>query len=63
VREPIAPGAPGWLFVNGEIWRAVSDRPLAAGTRAQVVAVNGLEVTVRPPDPLAVPPWVASKIR
>jgi len=47
VREPIAPGAPGRLFVHGEIWRAVSDRPHAAGTRAQVVAVNGLEVTVQ----------------
>lgn len=48
VREPIAPGVPGRLFVNGEIWRAVSDQAIAAGTRARIMAVHGLEVTVRP---------------
>jgi membrane-bound serine protease (ClpP class) len=48
VREAIAPGAPGQLFVHGEIWRAVSDQAIAAGTRARIMAVRGLEVTVRP---------------
>jgi membrane-bound serine protease (ClpP class) len=48
VREAIAPGAPGRMFVHGEIWRAVSDARLAPGARARITAVNGLEVVVRP---------------
>jgi membrane-bound serine protease (ClpP class) len=51
VREPITPGTPGRVFVHGEIWRAVSDAPLAAGTRARVTAVTGLEIVVRPFNP------------
>jgi membrane-bound serine protease (ClpP class) len=47
VREPIAPGAAGTVFVHGEIWRARSNEPLPTGTRARVVAVSGLEVTVQ----------------
>jgi membrane-bound serine protease (ClpP class) len=47
VREAIAPGAPGQLFVHGELWRAVSDEPIGAGGRARVTAVQGLEVEVR----------------
>jgi membrane-bound serine protease (ClpP class) len=48
VRAAIEPGMPGRVFVHGEIWRAVSDTPLAAGTRALVTAVDGLQVVVRP---------------
>jgi membrane-bound serine protease (ClpP class) len=48
VREPIAPGTPGRIFVHGEIWRAVSDAPIEVGTRACVIGVRGLEVIVRP---------------
>jgi membrane-bound serine protease (ClpP class) len=48
VRAAIAPGIPGQLFVHGEIWRAVSDQPIAVGTRARILAVRGLEVAVRP---------------
>lgn len=47
VREAIAPGACGLVFVHGEIWRAVSDEPIGAGARAQVTAVRGLQVEVR----------------
>jgi len=54
VRAAIAPGAAGQLFVNGEIWRAVSDRAIAVGTRARVITVSGLEVTVAPEDPAAI---------
>jgi membrane protein implicated in regulation of membrane protease activity len=36
------------MLVHGEIWRAVSDVALPAGTRARITAVNGLEVVVRP---------------
>src|SRR5208282_267816 len=34
VREAIAPGTPGRVFIHGEIWRAVSDQPIGAGARA-----------------------------
>ena len=47
VREAIAPGVPGRVFVHGEIWRAVSDQPIGAGARARVTAVRGLEIEVR----------------
>jgi membrane-bound serine protease (ClpP class) len=47
VREAIAPGTPGKVFVHGEIWRASSDDVLAAGARARVNAVRGLEIKVQ----------------
>jgi membrane-bound serine protease (ClpP class) len=47
VREAIAAGAPGKIFVHGEIWRAISRDALAPGARARVTAVKGLEVEVR----------------
>ncbi len=50
VRDPIGPGAPGHLFVHGEIWRARSDRALEPGTHARVTAVRGLELEVHPID-------------
>ncbi|MBI3759801.1 MAG: nodulation protein NfeD [Deltaproteobacteria bacterium] len=53
VREPIEAGIPGQIFVHGEIWRAVSENPIAAGTRARITAVRGLEVTVRPEAEIA----------
>jgi membrane-bound serine protease (ClpP class) len=48
VREAIAPGAPGRLFVHGELWRAASAAPLPAGARARIAAVDGLELVVSP---------------
>ncbi len=66
VRSPIAPDAPGQIFVNGEIWRAVSDQSIAAGAHARITAVNGLQVTVQPVpgDRLGkVPPPVAPMVR
>jgi membrane-bound serine protease (ClpP class) len=47
VREAIAPGRPGRVFVHGEHWRAVSNETLEVGARARVVAVQGLEIEVR----------------
>jgi membrane-bound serine protease (ClpP class) len=47
VREPIAPGTPGKVFVHGEIWRATSFDELKPGARARVKAVNGLELQVQ----------------
>jgi membrane-bound serine protease (ClpP class) len=48
VREQIGPGAPGRVFVHGEVWRAVSDQPIGPGNHVRVTGVRGLEVTVRP---------------
>jgi membrane-bound serine protease (ClpP class) len=47
VREAIGPGTPGKVFVHGEIWRASSLDPIAAGARAQITAIRGLELEVR----------------
>ena len=43
--EPLDPA--GWVQVAGERWRATADRPVAAGERVQVVAVEGLALRVR----------------
>ena len=47
VRQAIAPGTAGWIFIHGEMWRAVSDQPLTSGARARVKAINGLELQVQ----------------
>lgn len=47
VREPIAAGVAGRVFVHGEHWRAVSNETLGVGARARVIAVHGLELEVR----------------
>jgi len=46
VREAIQPGSPGCVLVHGELWRAVSETPLSAGTPVRVKAVHGLEINV-----------------
>jgi membrane-bound serine protease (ClpP class) len=38
----------GRVFVNGEIWDAVSDEPIREGEEARVKAVSGLTLTVAP---------------
>jgi membrane-bound ClpP family serine protease len=38
----------GQVFVNGELWRAVSEFPLSAGDRVVVQKVDRLTVTVIP---------------
>jgi membrane-bound serine protease (ClpP class) len=48
VRDAIAPGIPGRLFVHGEIWRASSATAIATGARARITAVQGLELMVSP---------------
>jgi len=50
VRLEIAPGAAGRIFIHGESWRAVSDEPLKVGERAQVEAVDGMQMKVRRVD-------------
>lgn len=38
----------GTVFVHGEIWKAVSSHPIAAGERVRVTGVNGMVLEVRP---------------
>ena len=45
-RTEIAPR--GKVFVHGEIWDAVAENPIPAGTPINVVAVEGMVLRVRP---------------
>jgi membrane-bound serine protease (ClpP class) len=47
-RSPILPGVAGHVAIHGELWRAESETPIAAGGFARVTAVNGLTLTVAP---------------
>jgi len=38
----------GQVFVNGELWQAVSDAPLLPGDRVVIQNVGGLTVGVKP---------------
>lgn len=38
----------GKVFVHGELWNAISDTPVAAGTAVEVVGVDGMTLRVRP---------------
>jgi membrane-bound serine protease (ClpP class) len=38
----------GQVFVNGELWRAVSEVPLSPGDRAVIQHVEGLTLKVKP---------------
>jgi len=38
----------GCVFVNGELWSAVSDVPLAKGDRTVIKEVKGLTLKVKP---------------
>jgi len=48
VCQAIVAGHPGWVTLRGELWRALSDCDLAAGAQVQVIAIDGLELTVKP---------------
>lgn len=60
VREPIRGGSPGWVFVHGELWRAVPavapedaysqdhEQTIEIGRRVQVVGLRDGEVLVVP---------------
>jgi len=48
VRRPITRETPGKIFVHGEYWNAVADEPIGSGERAEVTAVEGMRLTVRP---------------
>jgi membrane-bound serine protease (ClpP class) len=38
----------GKIFIHGEYWNAVSPRPVAAGARVRVTAIDKLQLTVEP---------------
>ncbi|MEO1252820.1 MAG: nodulation protein NfeD [Pseudomonadota bacterium] len=40
-------GREGWVIVEGERWRARSDKPLAPGDRIKVIEVDGLVLVVK----------------
>jgi len=43
--------AGGKVFVEGEYWNALSDAPIAAGDPAEIVAIKGLTLLVKPKPP------------
>jgi membrane protein implicated in regulation of membrane protease activity len=45
-RTDLAPR--GKVFVRGELWNAVSERPVAAGEGVEIVDADGLTLRVRP---------------
>jgi len=45
--ETIDPGG-GKVFIEGEYWDAISAVPIAAGQAVEIVALNGLTLTVKP---------------
>ncbi len=47
-RDGLEPGVSGYVDVHGELWRAVSRAPVAAGQPVRVTAVNGLTLAVEP---------------
>jgi membrane-bound serine protease (ClpP class) len=49
---PIGSDTPGQVSVHGEIWRATSGRPIAAGARIRVTHVDGLTLGVDAAPPL-----------
>ena len=50
-RDPLEPGVPGYIDVHGEMWRAVSPEPVAAGQRVRIRAIDGLTLVVEPAAP------------
>jgi membrane-bound ClpP family serine protease len=52
VRRPVLGDGSGWVFVHGELWRAVPESPdlvpIKAGAEVEVVALRRGAVVVRP---------------
>ena len=38
----------GRIFVHGEYWNAIANRPIPSGSRARVLAVDHLKLAVEP---------------
>ncbi|MCW2928736.1 MAG: nodulation competitiveness protein nfeD [Thermoleophilia bacterium] len=56
VRRPIAAGAAGSVYVDGELWQARSDAPIDAGARVEVLGVDSLQLRVTPTSTPGAPP-------
>ncbi len=52
VRRPVVEGMGGLVFVHGERWRAIPEKPeyvpIRVGTRVEIVALREGAVVVRP---------------
>ncbi len=48
VREGIHPPSPGKVFLFGEYWNAVCDRPVEAGSKIRVIGREGMTLRVAP---------------
>lgn len=69
VRRPVEVGSPGWVFVHGELWRAVAATPpedvyegdrdllMRVGSRVKVVDLGDGKVAVEPLGPARSGPW------
>jgi membrane-bound serine protease (ClpP class) len=44
---PPTPGQAAMIYLNGELWQAVADLPLAAGDRVEVIGREGMRLRVR----------------
>jgi membrane-bound serine protease (ClpP class) len=51
VRTMVTPGAAGQIDIHGEIWRAISDTPIAPGHPVRVLDRHGLTLIVEPLAP------------
>ena len=71
VRAPVGAGTPGWVFVHGELWRAVvavapedayeeeeRERVLGIGRKVQVVGMGDGKVVVLPFEESATPEYL-----
>lgn len=46
-RAPAAPGKPGMVFFNGELWQAIAEQSLAEGDEVQVVGRKDMTLLVQ----------------
>jgi membrane-bound serine protease (ClpP class) len=42
----------GTIFVHGELWEAVSEHPIQAGSKIEVTGIEGLTLHVKPTLPI-----------
>lgn len=47
VRTPPHDGKPGTVYLNGELWQAMADSPLAEGDTVEVMAREGMKLIVQ----------------
>lgn len=45
--DNIGPGEPGFVLVDGEYWKAISDEEISAGSKVKVVAMDGTALIVK----------------